>query len=264
MTFQPVIPLSGYTGWRFLERTLDKQQLAFNESAPVKRATDYFREKIGTIQTAEDLMKDRRLLTVALGAFGLDEDINNTFFIQKILQDGTIADDALANRLTDQRYREFSRAFGFGEQELPRTALATFADTLIDRYEARQFERAVGEQDNNLRIALNLSTALDDITTQNQSDNARWFGILGNPPVRQVFEGALGLPSSIARIDVDQQLETFKRRAASTFGTDNVADLMDPEAQEKLIRLFLVRSQLETGLSSSSTSIALTLLQGGA
>lgn len=262
MTFQPVVPLSGYTGWRFLERTLEKQQTAFNDSVPIKRATDYFREKIGEVQTAQDLMKDRRLLTVALGAFGLDEDINNTFFIQKILQDGTVNDGALANRLSDQRYREFSRVFGFGDQELPRTRLVDFASSIIDRYETRQFERAVGDQDNNLRIALNLSSALTDVTTQNTSDNARWFGILGNPPLRQVFEGALGLPASIARIDVDQQLETFKRRADATFGTNNVADLTTPAAQEKLIRLFLVRSQLETGASITGTSIALTLLRG--
>ncbi|SEW41217.1 Protein of unknown function [Cognatiyoonia koreensis] len=263
MTFQPVVPFSGYTGWRFLERTLEKQQTAFNESVPVKRATDYFRDTIGTIQTAEDLMKDRRLLTVALGAFGLDDDVNNTFFIRKVLEDGTISDDALANRLADQRYREFSRAFGFGGEELVRTGLATFAETIIDRFEARQFERAVGEQDNNLRIALNLSTALNDITTQNQSDNARWFAIMGSPPVRQIFEGALGLPSSIARIDLDQQLDTFKRRANATFGTDAVGDLQARDAQEKLIRLFLVRSQIETGTAFNGNSIALTLLRGG-
>lgn len=263
MTFQPVVPFSGYSGWRFLERTLDKQQAAFNESVPVKRATEYFRENIGSIQTADDLMKDRRLLSVALGAFGLDDDINSTFFIKKVLEDGTISDDALANRLSDQRYRDFSRAFGFGADELPLTSLSTFADSIIDRFEARQFERAVGEQDNNLRVALNLSTALDDVITQNQSDNARWFGIMGSPPLRAVFEGALGLPSSIARIDLDQQLETFKRRADATFGTDSVEDLTGPETQEKLIRLYLVRSQIETGASVSGTSIALTLLQGG-
>ena len=84
MTFQPLIPLSGYTGWRFLERTLEKQQDAFDASPSVKRVTENFREKIGEINSAEDLVNDRDMLSVALGAFGLSEDINSKFFIQTI------------------------------------------------------------------------------------------------------------------------------------------------------------------------------------
>ncbi len=72
MSFQPVVPLSGYVGWRFLERTIDAQQEAFNTSQPIARATDYFREKIAQVRTADDLVADRQLLSVALGAFGLD------------------------------------------------------------------------------------------------------------------------------------------------------------------------------------------------
>ena len=30
MTFQPVIPLTGYTGWRFLARTMDAQKAAYD------------------------------------------------------------------------------------------------------------------------------------------------------------------------------------------------------------------------------------------
>ena len=107
MTFQPVIPLSGYTGWRFLQRTLATQQATFNDSAPVKRATEQFRERIGGVRTAADLVKDRALLQVALGAFGLDDDIDNTYFVQKVLADGTTSDDALSSKLADKRYAAF-------------------------------------------------------------------------------------------------------------------------------------------------------------
>lgn len=42
----------------------------------------YFRAKIGSVKTAEQLVSDRRLLKVALGAFGLEADINNRFHPQ--------------------------------------------------------------------------------------------------------------------------------------------------------------------------------------
>ncbi|MFQ1700433.1 DUF1217 domain-containing protein [Loktanella agnita] len=261
MSFQPVVPVSGYLGWRFLERTLDTQQEAFNESAPVTRETDYFRDNIANIRSVEDLVNDRRLLSVALGAFGLDDDINNKFFIQRILADGTTSDDALSSRLADPRYADFSRAFGFGDSAIPNTVFANFADDIIDRYETKAFETAVGEQDNDLRLALNVRDGLSDIFGRASTSAGQWFSVMGNAPLRSVFQTALGLPDSISNIDLDQQLEVFQERSRSVFGTDNLTDFSDPESEEKLIRLFLIRSEAAQFNAANGGSIALTLLQ---
>ncbi|WP_342077340.1 DUF1217 domain-containing protein [Yoonia sp. SS1-5] len=261
MTFQPVVPLSGYVGWRFLERTLDNQQQAYSTSQPIMRATDYFRENIADVVTAEQLVSDRQLLSVALGAFGLDDDIDNRFFIQTILEEGTLDDDALANRLADPRYADFARTFGFGDRILARTSLTSFPDEIIARFETRQFERAVGEQNNDLRLAMNVEDGLSDILDRTQSETAQWFSIMGNPPLRNVFQTALGLPTSIASIDLDKQLDVFQERSRSVFGTDKIADFQDPEQQENLIRMFLVRAEAASINTVSGGSAALTLLQ---
>lgn len=261
MSFQPILPMTGYVGWRFLQRTLDSQQQTFNDSAPVKRATDYFREKIGSIRTAEDLVANRRLLEVALGAFGLEDDLDNRFFIQKVLSEGAASSDALASKLSDKRYAAFSEEFGFGEAGLPRTGLASFPEKITALYERHQFEKAVGDQDDDLRSALNVSAALDDIVTSTKSNDARWFSIMGNAPVRAVIQTALGLPSSIAQLDIDLQLDAFKNRADATFGSNEVGNFADPDQQEKLIRLFMIRSESNAFAASNSSSLALTLLQ---
>lgn len=261
MTFQPVLPLSGYAGWKFLQRTLDTQQATFSKDAQITRATDHFRDKIGSIRTPEDLVADRQLLQVALGAFGLDDDIDNKFFIQKVLSDGTTADNALSRKLSDKRYAAFSKEFGFGDGGLPRTGLSSFADRIVKLYETKQFQRAVGVQDNDLRAALNLSGGLDEVVAGAASNNARWFSIMGNAPVRAVFETALGLPKSMARLDLDLQLDTFKSRAQATFGTDQVGELATPDQQEKLIRLYLIRSEAANVAATTGGSVALTLLQ---
>lgn len=261
MSFQPVVPTNGYTGWKFLERTLEKQQAAFSESQPVSRATDYFAQNIANVQTAADLVNDRQLLTVALGAFGLDEDINNRFFIREILEGGTIADDALANRLSDSRYAEFSKSFGFGDLPIARTEQSGFARDIIRRYEEQQFAKAVGAQNNDLRLALNVNEGLDKIVTQNSTQAGQWFSVMGNPPLRSVFETALGLPKSIASVDIDQQREIFQERAGSVLGSENLSDLNTPEMQEKIIRLFMVRSEAATLTASTPGFAALTLLQ---
>ena len=261
MSFQPIVPFGGYTGWLFMQRTLDKQQEAFDDSLLITRATDYFRENIGDIDSAEELIDDRRLREVALGAFGLDEDIDSNFFIKTILEEGTLDDEALANRLADPRYAKLADAFGF-DLGIPLTKSETIVEDIIARYEDRQFERAVGNVNNDIRLALNLSVAVDDVTSTVEANDSRWFAVLGNAPLRQVVQTAFGLPTAIAAIDLDQQLETFKERSESVLGTSDVGALTDPELQEKLIRLFLIRSEAANQATSfSSGSVALTLLQ---
>ncbi|PYE84571.1 DUF1217 domain-containing protein [Pseudoroseicyclus aestuarii] len=260
MSFQPVLPLSGYTGWRFLQRTLDSQQEAFSNSGPVKTAAEYFRENISKAATAEDLVADRRLLGVALGAFGLDEDIDAKAFIKKVLAEGTLEKDALASKLSDKRYARLAEAFGYGNAG-PRVWMEGFADEIIDKYQAKQFQVAVGEQNESLRLALNVTAGLEEIGAAEKTDNAAWFGMMGNGPLRAVFEGALGFPKSFGKIDLDQQLDQFRSRAQSTFGTSDMAEIAgDPQLQEKLVRLYLIRSEASAMTSLSGANAALTLL----
>lgn len=261
--FQPVLVSSGLAGWQFLQSTYDRQTAAFNASAQLKRDTDYFAEKIGSVETAEQLVSDRRLLTVALGAFGLQDDINNTFFIQKMLEEGTTASDALANRFTDTRYRDMSEAFGLGPGEFRGARLSDFAGKIIEKYQASSFEIATGAQDETMRLALYAERIVPDITSASGSENQKWFSIMGQPPLRAVFETALGLPSQFGQVDIDQQLDVFKERAERTFGVTDPAEFSDPEKLDDLITTYLARSQLASfGGGASGASIALTLLSG--
>ncbi|MFQ6551065.1 DUF1217 domain-containing protein [Aestuariibius insulae] len=258
--FQPVLPIQGYGGWQFLQRTLDQQRDTFQETPVVKRLTEAFEEKIGTVLTAGQLVEDRDLLQVALGAFGLDEDIGNTFFIRRILEDGTLDPAALSNRLSDVRYRNFADAFGFGANQIPKTIEPDFASDIIEQYQARQFERAVGDQNDDFRLSLNVEPAIAEILKRSNDIDAQWFSVMGTPPLRKVFEVAFGLPSSFAQIDLDQQLEVLKDRSRSLFGDTNLASISQKEQTEKLIRLFLLRSEAEAAVLPQG-QIALSLLQ---
>lgn len=260
MSFVPVVPISGYAGWKFLGRTMEKQQAAFTISATLKREEDYFRTRIGQIDTAEDLVADRRLLKVALGAFGLDADIGNRYFIRKILEDGSLSTDALANKLSDKQYLAFTKAFGFGDYATPRTKLSNFADTILTSYKNRQFEIAVGQTNDDFRLALNAQRALPDLAVKATSEKTKWFSILGSEPLRTVFESALGLPSSISAIDLDQQVTAFGQKAKVVFGSSDPSKFADPEQVEKLVRLFLLRSEVQ-GRATISGPTALQLLQ---
>lgn len=262
--FQPVIPIGGLGGWRFLQATYDKQFDAFTQSAQLQRTTDYFRENIGKIETAEQLVGDRQLLTVALGAFGLQDDINSQFFIRKILEEGSVNDDALANRFTDPRYKEMAQAFGFGPGEFLKTGQPVFAEAIIDRYEAIEFEVAAGQKNEAMRFALYAEREMGNLAQEDMSNDAKWFTLMGEPPLRNLFEKAFNLPTSFGQIDIDQQLKVFKERARSEFGSDDLSIFNDPEMVQDLITKYIVRDQIaQFNNSFSSNSIALTLLRGG-
>jgi hypothetical protein len=261
MTFSPVIPGGGLAGWSLLNRTMERQTELFNKSPQIVRDTEYFEKTIGDIKTAADLVSDRRLLRVALGAFGLQEQINSQAFIRKILEGGTTRDDALANRLTDPRFKQLAEAFGFGDEDKLKTQEAGFGANIADKFQRREFEVAVGDQDQAMRLALNAERELGVIAADGASENARWFRILGNAPLREVFETALGFPQSFGQLDLDRQLGEIKSRAESQLGITSLSELADPDVQDQLIRRFLVREQINSFNVQSSQSIALTLLR---
>lgn len=259
--FQPVLPLGGLPGWALLNRTLERQTALFDATPPIRRDTEYFERTIGTVQTAADLVADRRLLRVALGAFGLEADINSQALIRKVLEGGTEAESALANRLSDRRYRQLADAFGFGSSAGARTRTPGFGREITDRYRRLSFETAVGAQDQALRLAMNARRELGEIAREDSRPRTKWLRILGTPPLRRVFEVALGLPQSFAQLDLDRQLETLISRSGRLLGIPDPASLAETEVQEALVRRFLLRDQISAVPTQSSRSIALVLLQ---
>ena len=109
MSFQPAIPLAGIAGWRFLERTQARSRRPSRRAPELTARHRLLRgEDRLASTTAADLVADRRLLKVALGAFGLEGEIDKKAFIRKVLEEGTTDPDAFANRLTDPAWHKLA------------------------------------------------------------------------------------------------------------------------------------------------------------
>ena len=257
------LPLSGYTGWAFLKRT-QARQMAMAEANPVnQRDAAYFRSKIASINSAEDLVKDRRLLTVALGAAGLSDDINNRYFIRKVLESDTLDPKSLANKLGDKRYAELAETFGFGTFDTPRNKLSDFADQILENYQNQQFETAVGEVNGSYRISLYAERTLPELAAANSSDTTKWYKIVGSEPLRTLFQTAFGLPTSFGSLDIDQQVSALRSKAKTVFGASDLAQFAEPAKMDKLLKTYLIRAEMSEGLSTLSArgAGALQILQ---
>jgi hypothetical protein len=261
MAFAPVVPFGGLLGFRFVERTFDRQFDAFAKSPDIRREIDYFLEHASEATTAADLVADRRLLNVALGAFGLEDEIDKRAFVRKILDEGTLDPKSLANRLADPAWAKFSAALGYGDLG----GLLVFENTrlnIAEQYRERQFERAIGDVDLDVRLALNFRREIKEIAATSATDEVAWFKVLGSEPLRQVIEGAYQLPEGFGQIDIDRQREEVAVRTEQFFGSGSPTVFASDENIDDLLRRFLVSAQLQGGISASAPgATALTLLQ---
>ncbi len=268
MAFTPILPIGGVAGWSLLTRIEDQQRETFAKSPEVTRAITHFEETIHKAVTAEDLVKDRRLLQVALGAFGLEDEIDKRAFLQKVLESDPLDTKSFANRLVDPRYRDFANAFGYGSILGPKVADIGFPGEIAAAFKERQFEVAVGDADTDLRLALNARRELAKHAADAEEagrDGRAWFAALGDRPLRSVIEKAYGLPSAFAQIDLDQQRDTLRSKTRELFGEESIAVFSDPDKVETMIRRFLARSAAEQGASGYVPGQgAVSLLQAGA
>jgi len=263
MPIQPLIPSQGLAGWKFLQNTLDKQVETFNKSPDIQLDIDYFNENAGEVETLDDLMSDRRLLKVALGAFGLGEEINKGAFVRKILEEGTADRSSFANRLANTDYLALAENFAV-DTEGKLSISDNLKSQVSDSYQERRFESEVGNVDNSLRVALNFKREIETYAGQGQSERGGWFRVLGSVPMRTIIEGAFNLPSEFAALDVDKQVDILTDKAQQRFGEKSIDVFTDPEKVEDVINQYLLREQINNGPSGfTSGSTALALLGGG-
>lgn len=257
MSFQPTLPIGGLAGWSLLNRTKARQEAAFGAAPARKTEIAQFEVRFKKLNSAKDLVHDRVVLGVVLGAFGLQDDIQNRAFIQRVIETGTEGRSALANRLADKRYAALASALKHLAQGGTGKPPPELAASIIESHQSRSFEIAVGEQNQSYRLALAAQRDVPALLTTFTSDRARWFGILGNPPVRKVLETALGLPKEFATLPLEQQADRLKAVSGRRFGVQAVEDLAKPDVMKRVVERFLVMSELQAGTSAFSPALSL-------
>ncbi len=261
----PVVPLPGIGGWQFLQKTLDRQQASFARDPVNARDLQYFKDNIAKADTAEKLVADRTLLKVALGAFGLGEELPKRAFVRKAMEGGVEDKKAFANRLVDPKYREITEAFGYGDAKGAQVAQPGFAEDIAARFRVRSFEEAVGAVNGDMRLALNFDREMGRLASAGLKEDTAFLRVLGDKALRAVFEKAFGLPESFGALEVDQQLSVLKERSRKLTGGEGFAAFASADTRDKALRQFFARAQLEQGPSPTARGAsALTLLQGGA
>lgn len=260
MTYAVQLSGGGYTGWKLLERTGSAQRAVLARDPQIERSVDYFSEKMPAVATADELVSDYKLLTVALRAFGLDADAKNRLFIRKVLEADPDDSSSLVNKLTDKRYLALNKALGLNQTSsaVEQVDVAGIADL----YVIRSFEKNVGERYPEIELALNAQRELPALAGQDSSATTKWFQIIGSKSLRKIFDGAFGLDTSFARLPVDRQAAELGARLEKMTGSADPGQFSDSAKVGQLIKTYLLRSQTASSTPLSPYAAALTILGG--
>jgi uncharacterized protein DUF1217 len=241
----PVV--SATVGYELIESSLDKQQAAFEKSPAVQHDISYFRNAIAKVTSADDLVKDYRLLKFTLTAFGLDSQINAQALIKKVLNSDLTDPDSLANKLADPRFRQLAQAFNFAAGGASKVQDSSFRGSIVNSYVTAAFEQNAAQTNPGVRLALYFKRMAPTIKN--------WYQVLGDVPLYKVMTTTFNVAALGPTDDVDKQAQFLEKRIG-------IANLQDPKFVDRFVARFLAMyDQANDTTSSSIVSLVQPLTQ---
>ncbi|SFK78384.1 DUF1217 domain-containing protein [Methylocapsa palsarum] len=207
----------------------------------VARESKYYLANIGKIQSVDAFMKNDRLYTFAMKAFGLSDMMNAKALIRKVLEGGVADSKSLANTLHDPRYKALATALNFASDGASATSPTAARQGVVNQYVEQSLEANVGKQNTGAQMALYFQRMAPGITSA--------YSILGDKTLLNVVETALGLPASMSQQNIDSQAKMINARL-------KISDLQSPVKLQRFLERLTATydSQHSSGASLSPTS----------
>ena len=130
-----------------VSQNLARYQSLTAEQPDVTTATAYYKANIGSVKSASDLVKNYRLLSYALQAYGLGDEIHSMALVKKVMEGGVSNPNSLANTLPNPAWKAFAAAFDFTDSGTASPSSASSVATTTGDYVEQQLESNEGQQD---------------------------------------------------------------------------------------------------------------------
>ncbi len=224
------------TAFLAVSQNLSRYQTMTAAEPAVKTATAYYEANIGSVKSVQDLVGNYRLLSYALNAYGLGDQINSKGLITKVLEGGVSNPKSLANTLPNSQWKAFAAAFNFVDSGATPPLSPSTVKTTTSDYVEQQLESDQGGQDVGVQLALYFQRVAPTVTSE--------YGILADPNLLEVAATIMGLPPSAA---ADLQPQTLSELMP-------LSDLQDPAKLNQLTERFTAMYDYTYGPSSGATS----------
>ncbi len=219
----PPAMLTTTATYRQLTSNLDRTLTQTSASQPVALETANYLKNIGDIKSIDDFISNTRVFNYAMNAFGLGDMAFAKALMRKVLAEGVDDSTSFANKLSDQRFVDFARAFDFKNKGADTTSSVDAQQGVVDRYVRQTLEVNAGADDEGVRLALYFQRTAPTVKSA--------YGLLADTALWQVVKTIYGFPDEMANADIDKQAQAVTAQL-------DIADLQDPAKLDKLITRF--------------------------
>jgi hypothetical protein len=230
-----------------IENNLARYQKMVANEPTSKLATAYYAANIGKVTSIKDLVGNYRLLSYALNAYGLGDQVNNKALVTKVLEGGYTSSKALANTLSNPNWKRFAQAFDFVGSGASSVTSASAVAKTESGYVEQTLESQQGQQDVGVQLALYFQRVAPTITSS--------YGILGDKNLLEAFQTIFGFTlNSNGNIDSNAAIITKMMP---------MSDLTNPTKLKSLTERFTAQYTLLYGPGGQNASTPLTATSGG-
>ena len=222
-----------------VENNLARYQKLEAQKTSVKTATAYYQANIGGVKTAQKLVSNYRLLSYALQAYGLGDQINNKALITKVLQEGVTDPHALANTLPNANWKAFAQAFDFAATGSSAPSSAASQATTTADYVEQQLESDQGASDPGVQLALYFQRVAPTVTSA--------YGVLADENLLQVVQTIFNLPPTANAAAIDKEAKAIEKLVP-------LSDLQNPAKLKSLTERFTAAYDAKYGPASGASS----------
>jgi len=222
-----------------VSQNLSRYQAMTAAEPAVKSATAYYEANIGSVKSIKDLVGNYRLLSYALSAYGLGDQINATALVTKVLEGGVSNPKSLANTLPNSAWKAFAAAFNFAGDGAPSAASASAVETTTNDYVEQQLESDQGAQNVGVELALYFQRVAPTVTSE--------YGILADPNLLEAAQTIFGLSPATGAENLDTQAQMLSKLMP-------LSDLQDPAKLKQLTERFTAMYDLTYGPGSGATT----------
>ncbi|HEV7456676.1 MAG TPA: DUF1217 domain-containing protein [Roseococcus sp.] len=214
------------------------------------RALDQFRRALDRAPDIKTALRDPRVLQVVTVAMGIPDGAQQAGLAMRALTSDPTDAESLVNRLPDKRWKAAAEALRLDQRGLDALRDPEVQERLTDGLRRARWRDELEESQPGLGDAL--------LFRERAAKGAEGaFAVLGDPVLRRVVTGAVGLPKSIAVQSVETQARALEARL-------KLDSLNDPRVVQRLAERYLVNRASEAGgafgAPSAGTSNALALL----
>lgn len=229
--------LSTLLQYQMVSQNLDRSLEIIASDPTVERESEYYLENIGNVTSIDEFLDDDRLFKYAMKAFGLEDMDYAKAFMRKALEEGITDDDAFANQLSDNRYKEFVEAFDFVTYGETATSLSAAQEDVVAAYKQQTLEESEGDSNEGVRLALYFTRKVGEVDSG--------LALIADKALAEVVYTMLGLPDEFAMSDVDKQAAYLEENI-------DIEQLTDPEYVDKLVQRFSVMYDMENGTQETA------------